>query len=63
MTPGRVHRLCVLIVDQALLKPGENVLEVVCSMDGVTIPAKLRVGNDGTVAGIDTASEMIAVTH
>ncbi len=30
---------------------------------GVTIPAKLRVGNQGAVAGIDPAPEMIAVAR
>ena len=63
MTIGQVHRLRTLTVDQALLKPGEKVLDVGCGTGGVTIPAKLRVGKNGRVIGIDPAPEMIAVAR
>lgn len=63
MTLGHVRRLCTLTVDQALLTPGENVLDVGCGTGGVTIPAKIRVGKNGAAAGIDPAPEMIAVAR
>ncbi len=61
MTLGQIRRLRTMTVDQALLAPGEKVLDVGCGTGGVTIPAKLRVGKTGEVAGIDPAPEMIAV--
>lgn len=63
MTFGRVHRLRTLTVDHTLLKPGESVLDVGCGTGGVTIPAKIRVGKNGRVAGIDPAPEMIAIAR
>jgi ubiquinone/menaquinone biosynthesis C-methylase UbiE len=63
MTLGQVHRLRRMTVDQALLKPGEKVLDVGCGTDGVTIPAKQRVGKTGEASGIDPAPEMIALAR
>jgi len=63
MTLGHVRRLRTLTVDHSLLKPGECALDVGCGTGGVTIPAKLRVGENGSVAGIDPAPEMIAVAR
>lgn len=63
MTLGQVRRLRTLTVDHALLQPGEKVLDVGCGTGGVTIPAKLRVGKNGEVTGIDPAPEMIAVAR
>jgi len=63
MTLGRAHRLRNLTVRNALLQPGENVLDVGCGTGGVTIPAKLRVGKNGRAAGIDPSPEMIAVAR
>lgn len=63
MTFGLVRRLRTKTVDHALLKSGESVLDVGCGTGGVTIPAKLRVGKNGRVAGIDPAPEMIAVAR
>src|SRR3990172_11250179 len=63
MTLGQADRLRLLTLDQALLKHGESILDVGCGTGGVTIPAKLRVGKTGEVAGIDPAPEMIAVAR
>ena len=62
-TFGQASRLRRMTVDQALLRPGENVLDVGCGTGGVTIPAKMRVGINGSAAGIDPAPEMIAIAR
>lgn len=63
MTLGLVRRLRTLTVDHALLKIGEKVLDVGCGTGSVTIPAKLRVGKNGSLAGIDPAPEMISIAR
>jgi ubiquinone/menaquinone biosynthesis C-methylase UbiE len=63
LTLGSARRLRVLTVDNALLQTGENVLDVGCGTGAVTLPAKVRVGNNGAAAGIDPAPEMIAVAR
>jgi ubiquinone/menaquinone biosynthesis C-methylase UbiE len=63
MTLGQARRLRSLTVDQALLKPGESVLDVGSGTGAVTIPAKMKVGSKGRAAGIDPAPEMIAVAR
>jgi len=63
MTLGHIRRLRTLTVKHALLQSGENVLDVGCGTGGVTIPARLQVGKNGSAAGIDPAPEMIAVAR
>jgi len=63
MTLGRARWLRDLTVRNALLQPGENVLDVGCGTGGVTIPAKLQVGKNGRASGIDPSPEMIAVAR
>ena len=62
MTLGQAPRLRKMTVDQALIKPGDSVLDVGCGTGEVTLVAKTRAGN-GNVYGIDPAPEMIAVAR
>jgi ubiquinone/menaquinone biosynthesis C-methylase UbiE len=61
LTLGQTNRLRTMTIDQAMLKPGERLLDVGCGTGGVTIPAKRRIGENGPVYGIDPSPEMIEV--
>lgn len=61
-TLGQARRLRRITVDQALIEPGDTVLDVGCGTGEVTLLAKTRV-KDGKVYGIDPAPEMIAVAR
>ena len=63
MTLGQAQRLRNMTIDQSLLKPGENLLDVGCGTGGVTIPGKKRIGLNGKAVGIDPSPEMIAVAQ
>lgn len=62
MTLGQAHRLRKATVEQALIRPGDSVLDVGCGTGEVTLPAKMRA-SEGNVYGIDPAPEMIAVAR
>jgi ubiquinone/menaquinone biosynthesis C-methylase UbiE len=62
VTLGQASRLRKATVDQALIKPGDNVLDVGCGTGEVTLLAKTRAKN-GKVYGIDPSPEMIAVAR
>ena len=61
-TLGQAPRLRKITVDQALIHPGDSVLDVGCGTGGVTLPAKIRA-KQGNVYGIDPSPEMIAVAR
>src|SRR5688500_6143418 len=61
-TLGQARRLRRLTVDQALIRPGDSVLDVGCGTGAVTLLAKQRAEH-GKVYGIDPAPEMIAVAR
>jgi len=63
VTLGQIGRLRQMTMEQALLQPGETLLDVGCGTGGVTIPAKRRIGDKGSAAGIDPSPEMIAVAR
>ena len=62
MTLGHARLLRRLTVDNALIKPGDSVLDVGCGTGEVTLLAKTRA-KAGKVYGIDPAPEMIAVAR
>ena len=61
-TLGQARHLRRMTMDQALIKPGDNVLDVGCGTGEVTLLAKTRA-KDGKVYGIGPAPEMIAVAR
>jgi ubiquinone/menaquinone biosynthesis C-methylase UbiE len=62
MTLGHARPLRRLTVDNALIKPGDSVLDVGCGTGEVSLLAKTRA-KAGKVYGIDPAPEMIAVAR
>lgn len=61
-TLGQARRLRKITIDQALIKPGDSVLDVGCGTGEVTLLAKAPAKH-GPVYGIDPAPEMIAVAR
>lgn len=62
MMVGHAGMLRRMTVDNALIKPGESVLDIGCGTGEVALLAKKRA-RAGTVYGIDPAPEMIAVAQ
>lgn len=48
-----------MVVEMAGLKPGDRVLDVGCGTGNLTLTAKARVGESGSVTGIDASPEMV----
>jgi ubiquinone/menaquinone biosynthesis C-methylase UbiE len=61
-TLGQARRLRKMTIDQALINPGDSVLDVGCGTGEVTLLAKIRT-KQGSVYGIDPSPEMIAVAR
>jgi ubiquinone/menaquinone biosynthesis C-methylase UbiE len=61
-TLGHARLLRKLTVDNALIRPGDSVLDVGCGTGEVTLLAKTSA-REGKVYGIDPAPEMIAVAR
>jgi ubiquinone/menaquinone biosynthesis C-methylase UbiE len=62
LTLGHARMLRRTTIDEALIKPDDNVLDVGCGTGEVTLLAKTRAAS-GKVYGIDPAPEMIAVAR
>jgi len=59
LTFGRERELRDRLAELAQLAPGESVLDVGCGTGSLAIQAKRRVGETGTVVGVDASPEMI----
>ncbi len=55
--------LAVDLVDRAMIQPGEQVLDVACGTGIVARTASERVGEKGTVSGLDINPGMLAVAR
>jgi ubiquinone/menaquinone biosynthesis C-methylase UbiE len=60
VTFGRAAAMREQTVELAELRPGERALEVGCGTGEVAQRARVRVGVDGHVSGIDPSADMIA---
>jgi ubiquinone/menaquinone biosynthesis C-methylase UbiE len=60
VTLGRAAAMREQTVELAELRPGERALEVGCGTGEIAQRARVRVGTDGHVSGIDPSADMIA---
>ncbi len=60
LTPAERSKIRRRQIEMAALREGEKVLEVGCGTGVLSILAKLGVGEEGEVAGIDLAPKMVA---
>jgi ubiquinone/menaquinone biosynthesis C-methylase UbiE len=58
-TLGRERRMRERMLDLARVAPGQSVLDVGCGTGTLAIAAKRRIGDSGSVDGIDASAEMI----
>ncbi len=63
MTLGKERALREMTVELAGVKPGDKVLEVGCGTGSLSLAAKVQVGPNGEVHGIDAAPEMVEVAR
>lgn len=61
--PALFHQWGEIVADAAGLKKGQDVLDVACGTGVLAIAALNRVGNEGSVTGIDPNEEMLAVAR
>ncbi|MBW8770936.1 MAG: methyltransferase domain-containing protein [Gemmatimonadetes bacterium] len=61
LTLGRDRALRDRLAGLAQLAPGESVLDVGCGTGSLALAAKRRVGDTGTVDGVDASPDMIAL--
>lgn len=62
ITFGKEEKLRKTTVDLALIKQGDNVLEIGCATGSLTLAAKQKAGINGKVAAIDIIPGMIEVS-
>jgi len=61
LTLGRDRPMRDRLAELAQLAPGESVLDVGCGTGSLALAAKRRVGDTGTVSGVDASPDMIAL--
>jgi len=61
LTLGRDRSLRDRLAELAQLTPGESVLDVGCGTGSLALAAKRRVGDTGSVSGVDASPDMIAL--
>jgi ubiquinone/menaquinone biosynthesis C-methylase UbiE len=59
--PALFNQWCVEVLNAANVQPGDRVLDVACGTGILAREAALRVGESGTVAGVDPGRGMLAV--
>jgi len=62
VTLGREEQLRQFTVDLAGVQPGNKVLEIGCATGSLSVAAKKKVGNSGSVSAIDIIPGMIKVS-
>ena len=60
---GQLGKVREMMLDLAALKPGERVLDVGSGTGELTLAAAKRVGQTGTVHGVDASPEMVEVAR
>lgn len=61
--PTLIGPWAVRVADAARISAGDRVLDVACGTGGLTSEALRRVGTQGTVAGLDSSTDMLSVAR